>query len=819
MNIKRLLIALTCALPLFVAIPADAQTKPDYSNIDVSKLPEDQIRTQALKLKAAGFTLNDALEQAKLKGATSMQIIQLRQRLAKYLPQRSNVNDRRVVQANAASDLAFFGDNGAASQNSNLLLADDLAQRERITFTREDSLLFGFDIFNRQGLSFEPSTSMAVADSYIVGIGDQFEIDIYGAAEQSYSLAVARDGSLSIPMVGPVKVAGLKMADAQVAIMKKLRTIYSDMGGRTNASIRIAQVKPVKVSVIGEAFMPGTYTVSASSSLFNVLYLSGGPTRNGSYRDIQLIRGGRIVEHLDVYDFLINGKTDINVSLADGDIIMIPTYIKRVKTGGAFKRIGYFEAKEGETVSDLIRYAGGFAPNALTGHVGVFRIGSHTTEYLDVKDPAAITLASGDSLIVSSIDETRLDNAVTIEGAVFAPGTYEWSEGMKLSDLFTKAGGLKENAFLTRGVITRYKDDYTLEALNFNLLDIKNGVADLDLKSGDQVTIASIDELRDQRTVTVLGEVRTPGDYEYRENLTLGDIIILANGLTENAQLNNVEIVRRVDHDENYDINNPKETKTITITRDLAIEQGEGNSFELEPFDKVFIRTKATANIGGNVTIRGQVANPGIYGLANSFVRLSDIFARAGGALADADISAARIYRPIRLSEEEKSIRMRQSIARGDTIFYLGDVSSVEYDFVSIDLPSAIKAPGSATDIVLQNGDILEVPRAVQTVRLSGKVQSPTSLAWVKGWDAKDYIRKAGGFAPRAYKKLTYVVHANGESESVRHFLWFRRYPKIRPGSEVIVPERPQSKISPAGYVSMGSTIVSMAAVLVTLLK
>ncbi len=816
MKINFLFLSLAVALTLFSLHEVSAQTtqKTNYSSINVGSIPEEQIKTQALKLQKAGVTLDDALAQAKAKGATPTQLTQLRHRLARYLSNSSTATDRRIAnQSQTSSSFDMFG-----QQDANLF--DNEADSDtQPLYTREDSLLFGFDIFNRKGLTFEPSSNMAVGDSYIIGIGDQIDIDIYGSAEQSYQLTVAKDGTLSIPMVGPVRVGGLPMVDAKTAILAKMKTIYSDMGSRSNASIRLAQANPVKVSVIGEAFKPGTYTVSAASSLFNILYLSGGPTRNGSYRDIQLIRGGRVIAHLDVYDFLVNGKNDVNVSLADGDIVMIPTYIKRVMTGGAFKRVGYFEAKEGETVSDLIRYAGGFTPRAQSNHIGMFRVGKYTTEYMDVKDPASVQLASGDSVVVNSIDEKRIDNAVTVEGAVFAPGTYEFAEGMKLSSLIAQAGGLTENAFLTRGVITRYKEDYTLEALNFNVLDVKNGLTDIDIKSGDVVTIASIDDMRQQRTVTLSGEVQMPGVYEYRDNLTLGDVIVLANGLTENAQMDNVEIVRQIDeNDDNYDVEHARELRTVIITRDLSLDGKGDNSFLLKPYDQIFIRTKGSVNVGGSITIRGAANNPGSYGLTNNYVTLSQISAWCGGFTTCADIEAARIYRPIVLTPEERSIKMRQSIARGDTLFYLQE-NGIEYDFVAIRLKDAINNPGSAADIYLRNGDILEIPSTSQTVRISGTVQTPTSMIWVDGWNAKKYIKHSGGFGPRAYKKLTYVVHANGESESVRHILFFRKYPKVRPGSEVVVPQKPEPKLQAPAYVSMGSTLVSMAAIIVTLLK
>lgn len=806
---KRLLVALAAMLTLgLMATDAAAQTNIDYKTVDVNQIPEAQIRAQATKLQKAGVTLDEALDAAAQKGATSKQLSQLKVRLSKYLK-----NSKKNTQS---SDIDLIADLDQQSQDS------DLAQSEtrKINFTHEDSLLFGFDIFNRSGLTFEPSANMAVGDSYVVGIGDALDIDIYGAAEQSYNLTVGKDGTLSIPMVGPVRVGGLTMADAKAAIMGRLRSIYSDMGGRTNASIRLAQAKPVRVSVIGEAFMPGTYTVSSSSSLFNVLYLSGGPSSKGSYRDIQLIRGGRIVAHLDVYDFLVNGKNDVNVSLADGDIVMIPTYIKRVKTGGEFKRIGYFEAKEGETAADMIRYAGGFTPRAQTDHVGIFRIGKRSTEYIDVKDPGSVMMASGDSMIVTAVETERMDNVVTMDGAVFSPGYFQWEEGMTLSGLIAKAGGLKENAFLTRGVITRYKEDYTLEALNFNVLDVKNGLTDIALKSGDVVTIASIDDMRETRTVTVDGEVQKPGEYVFRENLTLGDLLVLAKGLTENASTNNVEIVRRLGDEEVY--TNPdvsRQVNTITITRDLALDIDD-NSFILQPFDQVFVRTQTSANVGGSVVLSGAFINPGNYGLTSNRIRLSDMMKRAGGFTMRADINAARIYRLIKLSPTERAIKLMQSKSRNDTIFYLKDGKLANsYDFVSINLAKALEAPGSEADIYLCDGDQIVVPDGSQTVRVAGIVQSPTSMVWQKRWNAKDYVKAAGGFGPRAYKKLTYVVHANGESESVRHFLFIRRYPEVRPGSEVVVPKKPEPKFGAPAIVSMSSSVISMIAVIVSITR
>lgn len=800
-TVRRIAAILALALTLAVGPSAVAQNI-DYSSVDVSQVPESTIKQQAEKLKKAGVTLDQALSEAEIRGASKTQLRQLRSRLSRYL-----TNNKSAAKATPTTS------SDAQGMSSDKTLSE---KETRVTYTRQDSLLFGFNIFNRDGLSFTPSTSLAVGDSYVVGIGDMINIDIYGGADQTYELNVSSDGAINIPMVGPVKVAGLTMSDARRAIEGKLRSIYSGLGRETGASIRLSQTAPVTVSVIGEAFMPGTFTVSSTSTLFNVLYLSGGPNRNGSFRDIQLIRGGKIVAHLDVYDFLLNGRTAVNVSLADGDIVMIPTYIKRVMTGGEFKRVGYFEAKEGETAADLIRYAGGFTPRAMTSHVGMFRAGKATTEYIDVADPASVLLANGDSIVVGAIDNVRIDNAVSVSGAVFAPGDFEWSEGLKLSALIEKAGGLKENAFLTRGVITRYKEDYTLESLNFNVLDVKNGVSDIELRSGDKVTIASIDDMREFRTVSISGQVQLPGTYTYRDNLTLGDLLILANGPTEMASLKNVEIVRRIEDD--TDPNVSRTTHSVSITRDLTIGSGD-NSFALEPFDEVFIRSNSNYTSYGSVSLSGAFISPGSYGLTSNSTRLSDILERSGGFTSRADLSGAHIFRRIELSDTERAVKLIQSNAMNDTVFYLRANNTQPYELLAINLNEALSQRGGRNDIFLQDGDQIVVPESSQSVRVSGIVMSPTNIIWNKKWDAKDYIRAAGGFGVRAYKKRTYVVHANGESEGVRHFLWFRIYPDVRPGSEVVVPRKPLSTLGAPSIVSMSASVVSMVAVIVSLTK
>lgn len=785
-------------------------TSSSYKNVNISSIPENKIKEYAQKAIDSGMSLDDVLSLAAGKGATEQQLQQLKVRLQRYMKETSKKSDTK--------GLASLGFGSDGDVDSEVLSVREIDEAKAYTDPR-DSLVFGYYIFNRSGLTFEPSQTLSIGDAYVIGVGDEIAVDIYGKSDQTYNLTVATDGTVQIPMLGPVRVGGMTVEDARRTVSSKLRKIHSDLGSGSSINLRVTMANPVTVSVIGEAHMPGTFTVSSASTLFNVLYLSGGPSFNGSYRDIQLIRGGKIIAHLDIYDFLINGKNDVNPSLANGDIVMIPTYIKRVEVKGEFKRNGIFEAKEGETVSDMVRYAGGFSPEAQSDHIGLYRVGKYTTEYKDVTDPGSVQISNGDKLECGKKNTKRIDNSVTVEGAVFAPGVFEYTEGLTLKDLIEKAGGLTENAFLNRGVVTRYKDDYTLEALNFNVLDASNGSANIALKANDVITIASIDDMREEQEVSIYGNIPYEGKYEYRENLTLGDLIVLAGGTKEYTAYPNVEIIRRIAPEEiDAQTAETRSISTVSITPDLSLA-GQGNNFKLEPFDVVYIRQYSTAAKDMTVRVEGAVNTPGLYSLHKSVTRISELMARCGDFTSDADRDGARLYRRIEMSDAEREIRLRLCALKGDTSSFYLKTDADLYEPVALNLNEALTNPGSDADIILRDGDRIEVHTKNQLVRVSGLVQNPMNINWEKGWRADDYIDAVGGFAASAHKRKTYVVYANGESARVKHFLFFRRYPKVTPGSEVIVPVKPQSNLTVPSIVSMSASVVSMVAVIMALIK
>lgn len=770
-------------------------------NVDIASLPEETVKTYADKIKATGMNLDTFLDAARSKGASGKQISQLRRRFARYFKDNAELSNSTVSALEESED------------GEVMLSSRDIT---RAPVNLADTLVFGYEVFNREGLTFDAKANLTVGDSYVLGIGDEVAVDVYGATDQTYEGTVGSDGTIVISMVGPIKIGGLTIEEARKAVTTKLRRIHSDIGSQSKVSLRVTNTQPVTVSVMGEAHMPGTYTVSSSSSLFNVLYLSGGPSIAGSYRDIQLIRGGRIIAHLDIYDYLLNGKDDANPSLSNGDIVMIPTYAKRVSVTGQFKRNGIFEAKEGETIADIIRYAGGFTPEAMTDHVGLYRVGKYTTEYKDVTDPGSEIVVNGDKINCGAKNTARVDNAVTIKGSVFAPGVFEYTEGLTLKSLIEKAGGLTENAFLPRGVISRYKEDFTLEAVNFNVLDVANGVTDITLKANDVITIAAIDDMREKPNVEITGMVANPGTFEYHENLTLGDLIVLAGGLQEYAALPSVEIIRRVEtEDPNSDA---KKIETVTITKDLSLADA-GNNFKLEPFDMVNIHSTFAASVGGSIQVTGAVVSPGTFGLTKNTMRISEVLQRCGGFMPSANIGGTRIFRKFVISDVERDIRIRKSSQKNDTATYYLRTKDDVYEYVAFNPTKALENPGSEADILLRDGDIVEVPEMTQTVRVSGQVQNPSNIIYQKRWRANDVIDAAGGFAARALKRKTYVVYANGESKQTHNILFFRRYPKVAPGAEVIVPVKPESTMSLPTIITMSTSIVSMAVVISTLVK
>src|SRR5665648_420934 len=507
-------------LPLFILLlftteqTAVGQSNINPASVDVNNLSDAQIQRIMQEMQTRGLTQDQAIALAKAQGATQTQIDQLTLRI-------------QQLQMNPSDTLSSKSDYPSANNRKAYTSA-----KARVTVSEKTKKIFGYQLFNSQNLSFEPAVNIPIPRDYILGISDQISINVWGASQTKYQLTIDKNGAITIPDVGPVYLAGLSFEKGQSLIKNRLMAIYSGMAGEypnTWAEVSLGAVRSIKIDVIGEINAPGTYTLPSTASAFNALYLSGGPNENGSFREIRLIRDGVTFKTIDVYDFLINADPTTNVQLREQDIIFVPNYKTRVEIAGEIKRPGIFEIKTTETMSDLIRFAGGFGDKAYTQSLTVIRNNDREREVRTVADTdfSKFALQNGDSIHADSI-LNRFSNRVAIKGSVFHPGNYELTPGMKLSDLIKKADGLREDAFMNRGLISRMKEDNSPENISFDLKEIMKGSNDILLRREDKVLISSIFEMREKRSVTVVGEVMKPDSLEYQDNMTLGDVIFKA---------------------------------------------------------------------------------------------------------------------------------------------------------------------------------------------------------------------------------------------------------------------------------------------------
>ncbi|PXY03001.1 sugar transporter [Marinifilum breve] len=796
---KTLLLGLIVA---FAAVGAEAQnTNINPAIVNVNALSDKQIERIISEMEKNGMSLEEAMSLARARGASQMQIDQMTQRIREYKMK----NQSRKFSGGESEEMQDSESPADLSAGS---------EKKEFKATEKNKEIFGFHFFNSENLSFAPNVDVPVSDSYALGIGDEVNIAVYGASQQSYMLVVQKNGAIVIPDLGPVNVYGMSFAKASEKIKSRLISIYNGMQGNqpnTFADVSLGALKGVKVNVIGEVNLPGTYALPATASVFNALYLAGGPNENGSFRVIDLIRDGKVINSVDVYEYLIDGKTQNNVQLRDQDVIMVRPYVNRIKVAGEFKRTGLFEAKDGELVADILRYAGGFTDKAYTHRLDLYRNNSRTLSVVDV--PAdkynQITLMNGDEIKSGAITE-RFENRISIEGAVYRPGDYQLLEGMKLSELIAKAEGLKEEAFMERAVITRKQKDLSLEAISFSPREVLNGKADVLLQREDRVQISSIFDLREARTVEIVGEVQFPGTYAWAENMKIADLIFQAGGFLENAEVSSVEVSRVLDYNETKDL-----TKSLLHTYQYGLDRNlkldvEGEAFVLNAFDKVYIRRAPGYRPQGTASVQGEVKYAGEYGITRKDEKISDVIRRAGGLTPEAYVKGASLRRRIELSEAEYQAKL--AIAMQDTIMNAEEVEKVQYQIVGIDLPKIMKEPGCAEDLHVLEGDQLMVPSKLETVMVSGSVLNPVAHTFTDKKKAKDYIMSSGGFAQRAKKGKVYVLYANGTTAATKGGLFGRRFPRIEPGCEIIVPEKPEvdKAANASKWLAFTSTLASL---------
>lgn len=692
----------------------------------------------------------------------------------------------------------------------------------------QDSILrnsvFGREIFSARNLTFAPTYNLPTPANYVLAAGDRLFIDLWGDAEANYDLKVSPDGFITVPDAGVINVGGVTVEAAEKRIRNKLASTVSGLNnGTVNLKLSLGDIRSIKVNIIGEASMPGTYTLPSLATLFNALYEAGGVSDIGSLRSIKLIRGGRQVAELDVYDYLIGGKQEVNVGLQDNDMIIVQPYENLVKVTGKVKRPRIYELKKGETADDLLLYTGGFMGEAYKDNITVNRKSGRmmSVHSVPTEEFAEFAMADGDSVAVGEVIR-QYANRVTVEGAVWRPGDYELNDSLTtLKELIKKAEGIRGDALMSRTQIVRLNDDYTFSVESVDLQGLLNGiVADVKLKPEDLVRIPSVNSLKEGYTIEVKGEVNTPQTLLYRDNMTIEDAILMANGLKESASLARIEVARRVKNPNSTEPSDRiAELFQFNIPADLGLSP-ETASFTLQPFDEVYIRRSPGYSEQNSVFAEGEFLFDGEYVLSTNNDRLSDLVAKAGGLTPEAYIKGAYLKRQLseeRLTRQETlfDLSERGKAATGDTIM-MKRMKVGDYYPIAIDLTAALKDPSGLENLVLEDGDKLVVPKFNNTVTISGAVLYPCTVTFVKGQRIKDYIARGGGYAARA-KKRPFVIYANGLPDAKRGGRW----PKIEPGCEIVVPSKPPkgTGMSAAEIMSLATSTVSMGAMITSIFK
>ena len=746
--------------------------------------------------------------------------------------QQKEVNDNSSQRVGAVKTARKTGVNGTYDEEDDELydemnngvvdllgeefLPEDLLMEEEDPTLYRGRKVFGRDIFNKEDLTFEPVMNIATPQSYVVGPGDEVKVDIYGASQKSTVYTVSPDGDIVIEGYGPINISGLTVKQANARIRSTLGSRYSS----SSIKLTLGQTRTITVNVMGEVQNPGTYSLSAFASVFHALYMAGGVSGIGTLRNIKVFRNGKEISVVDVYDYILNGKLSGNVRLQDNDVIVVGPYECIVDIAGKVKRPMYYEMKKDESVQTLLKYAGYFAGDAYTKSVRVIRKNGSRYGVFNVQefDMNSFHLADGDSVTVDSIIP-RYENMVEVKGAVFRPGMYQLGGNITtVRSLIESADGLMEDAFTNRGVIHRMKEDRTLKVISVDVQGILDGkTADIPLQNEDVLFIPSKSERQENRTITIHGEVLYPGVYKYADNETLEDFVVQAGGLKESASTVRVDISRRVSNRKAL-----TRDSVIAKTYSFALKDGfvvDGQpGFTLEPYDEVYVRKSPSYSVQQNVSIVGEVNFPGTYALTKSESRLSDLVKASGGANQLAYVKGARLERRITPEERtrmEQVLKMAQfqSATEEDTI----DISKLDIGdtyYVGIQLDKALEAPGSDYDLTLREGDRIIVPEYTNTVKVSGNVLYPNTIAYKKGKGARYYVNQAGGWGIRAKKGSTYIVHMNGTVNQMG------KGEKPTPGSEVIVPTKAKSEVNKLQmWLAVGSSTASIATMLVSIVN
>lgn len=780
----------------------------NISKIKVDELSDDEIADFWEKTQNSGLTLLQLEKEAKNRNVPADEIIKLKER----------INNLQVTNTPTKVKNTKTGERKSTANDN-----------KENKIEKDDSKIFGAELFSNKNLTFEPNLKMATPQNYQIGPDDELIIDIYGYSEETMNLNVSPDGNIRIPLAGVVQVSGLTIEQAKVKIVRALSQIYERINtGETKVNITLGNIRSIKVLIVGEVNLPGTYTLPSLATVFNALYASGGPNKNGSMRNIKVIRNNKVFVTLDIYDFMLKAEAKGNIRLQDQDIIKINPYENKIEIKGEVKREGFFEVQKNETLKDVVNFAGGFTNDAFKERIKVIRNTSKQKSVADIQQElfGMFNPQSGD---VFQIDKllNRYENRVQINGAVFRPGTYALENGLTVLKLINKAEGLKEDAFATRAIIYRLKEDNSLTMLSINLIDAKEGkVNDILLQREDIIQIASKLDLKEGYNVTINGQVINPGSFSYAQNMKIEDLIIAAGGFKEAASFSRVEVSRR-----KFDVDKTKANTEIAIVKqfdlDKDLKDNASLKFELEPFDIVNVFTQPGYEPQKNVTIEGEVLYPGKYTLEKNNEHISDLLRRSGGLTATSSIDGIVLLRQKDKNIVEDLIKanklkalQKQSKDTADVNEQINNSENENYDIVGINVSKILKKPGSKADLLLRDGDLLKVPYEKQTVLVSGEVLYPVKVNVNNARGLRGFVANAGGFSSKALKRKSYVVYANGTVKASKNFLVFNNYPKIKPGCEIVVPKKEARKgASLAEIATITTSLSTLVFLIVTISK
>ena len=811
---------LTCSVSI-----SFSQDLSNLTSINFLELNSSELDLLLRKASSQGFNQSDLIKIAKSQGYSEEDLQKLKNKF-------DSSEAIKRVSSNSSSPV----------ENTRLRKE----YNEEIKLIRDKSSnIFGFDIFKGNGfLTFQNNFNMPTPSDYVLGVGDNLFIDVFGESESYFNGEINPDGSLIIENIGPVLLNGLTINEAKDKLISKLVPIYTGLSSkRTNLNLSLGTPRSIRVNIIGEVNLPGTYTLSALNTAFNAIYVAGGINENATLRNIKIFRNNKLEEIIDLYKYLNSGDGSNNLRLENDDLILVGAYENRVEVIGSVKKPGIYEIKDSESFNDLINYFGGFKERAFINSIKLTRVVEDELMIIDIKKNQfdEFKIKAGD---VFQIDEVlnKFSNRVIVLGAVNRPGNYSTSENMSVKELINKSGGLKSDVYLKKATVTRTNKDYSTDIISFNLSDLLNDkIDDIKIVKEDILTIFSINSLVEEKYVEISGEVNLPGTYPFSNNLEIDELILLAGGLSNDANSSRIEISRVIKSNE---INSNSLAEIFEYDLEKSLD------FKIQPYDQIIVRKNPNSYSQKFITIEGEVAYPGNYALSSKNERISDIIKRAGGFKNMAFLQGATLFRltesfqpssdelkkisslrslrekisknkellteselllldrldnEINKTDEEKTnnfdlsnsaktTRIKEIAKRNSAESYL---SSNKYESIGIDLMNIVDSSGSKSDLVLYEGDIIVVPKKLETVKLRGELLYPNTVRFSSNKSFKYYLDGAGGYDSNAKKSGTYVVYANGDVARTKKFLFFNIYPKIEPGAEIIVPKK--SEKNPLG--------------------